>query len=158
MSSVYGLLERLYLGSIPTILFVVILLLILDRLFFHPVARVMEKRAEETDGALARAREQAAQAEKLAGEYARAIQAARLEIYGARQEDHQRALAERERMLEQARQRGDKLIQEAQAALAAEADAAKTQLTAVSHSLAREITWRILGMEPPPAEDGNVRA
>ncbi len=157
MNSVSGMLEQLYVQSIPTILFVLVLLVILDRLFFRPIARVTGKRAEATIGALDRAKKQVGESEARSQEYAAALQAARLEIYTTRQDDRRKALAERERALEVAREEAARLVKEAQGTLASEADAARLELLTVSRTLAAEITEKILAPEPP-RDGGRIRA
>jgi F0F1-type ATP synthase membrane subunit b/b' len=145
MSQISGSLGQLYLHSIPTIVFVVILFIILNYLFFRPLAEVMKKRADATEGAIARAREQAGAAEAKSRAYEDAMRAARGEIYAGRQEDRKRALAEREQLLKSARERGEGLVKDAQAALTREAAAAREELAAAANTLAREITEKILG-------------
>jgi F-type H+-transporting ATPase subunit b len=157
MTEVLGLLKQLYIHSIPTIIFVIVLFIILDRLFFRPIAEVVKKRRAATVGALEGARKQAAEAEAKAREYEGAIHAARLQIYSARQDDRQRTLAKRDESLKAARERADRLVKEAQGSIAAEAAAAKEQLAASSESLARQITERILGESFAPGLDGGAR-
>jgi F-type H+-transporting ATPase subunit b len=157
MTEVSGLLRQLYIHSIPTAIFVIVLFLILDRLFFRPITEVMRKRADATVGALEWARKQTNEAEAKSREYAAALHAARVELYSVRQDDRQKALAERESALKAARERGDGLVKEAQASIAAEAAAAKEQLTGASQSLALEITERILGEGLTPNANPGAR-
>lgn len=144
MAGVFGALKQLYIHSIPTIIFVIILFIILDRLFFRPMAEVMKKRKDATVGAIEAARKHAAAAEEKSRQYDAGMRGARTEMYSTLQEDRQKALAERESSLKSAREQADGLIHEAQASIAAEAGAAREQLLASSESLAREITERIL--------------
>jgi F-type H+-transporting ATPase subunit b len=145
MNQTFGALEQLYIRSIPTVVFVIVLFLILDYLFFGPIARVMNRRAEATEGAIEAARKQASLAEEKSHQYDSAIQAARFEIYSARQEERRRALEEREQLQKTTRARAELMVKEAQTSIATEAATAKEQLTASSESLAMEITERILG-------------
>jgi F-type H+-transporting ATPase subunit b len=157
MNQTWVSLEQLYIHSIPTIIFVIVLFIVLDRLLFRPVASVMKEREDATTGALERARKQANEAEAKSRDYQSAIQAARTEIYATRQEDRQRGLAERETSLKAAHERSDLLVKEAQASIAAEADAAREQLAASSELLARELMERILGEGPAPAIQGGTQ-
>jgi F-type H+-transporting ATPase subunit b len=154
MNEVSGLLKQLYISSIPTIIFVIILFIVLERVLFRPLAAVMKRRADATEGAMLKARQQAAEAEAKFQEYAGKIQSARLKMYAARHEDRQKALAERESNLRTARAHADALVKEAQAAIAAEAATAKDQLEASSYALAGEIAGRILaeGVRPGAPE------
>lgn len=143
MSDAFRLIGQLFVRSVPTVIFVIILLAILDRLFFRPVAEVMKKRAESTTGALARAREQMSEAESKSRQVESALQAARAEIFKQRQAAHQDALKEQDRALAGAREHAEARVREAQAAIAAEAAMARRQLS--TEVLAREIADKILG-------------
>ncbi|HTV53960.1 MAG TPA: ATP synthase F0 subunit B [Terriglobia bacterium] len=150
-------LKQLFIHSIPTVIFVVVLFIILDRLLFRAIANVMKKREEETSGALERARKRASEAEAKSRAYQSAIQEARAQIYSGRQEDRQKALAERESLLKAVREQSDRLVHEARASIAAEAATAREQLAATSESLARELMERILGEGPAPAAPRGVQ-
>ena len=60
MGDTFRQLGHLFLQTVPTVIFVFLLFLILDRIFFSPLTAVLKKREELTVGALARAREQTA--------------------------------------------------------------------------------------------------
>ncbi|MDE3179341.1 MAG: hypothetical protein KGM47_06730 [Acidobacteriota bacterium] len=145
MGDSFRALGLLFVRSIPTIFFVIILLAILDRLFFRPMAKMMKKRAEETTGAIARAREQINDAETKSRKYESEVQAARAKLYASRQAEHAGALARHEAALREAREHSERLVKEAQAAIAAEMATVKSQLSASCQALASEITDRILG-------------
>jgi F-type H+-transporting ATPase subunit b len=157
MNQIWVSLGQLYIHSTPTVIFVIVLFVILDRLLFRPIADVAKKREDATVGALERARKQASEAEAKSRDYQSAIQAARVQIYAARQEDRQKALAERESTLKAAHERSEKLVKEAQASIAGEAATAREQLSAASESLARELMERILGEGPAPVIHGGAR-
>lgn len=153
MGDPFKLVGLLFVRSAPTVIFVILLLAILDRLFFRPIAQVMKKRAERTVGALARAREEMTEAEAKRRQYEAAVQAARIEIYSQRQAEHQAVLQEHENALRMARERSEALVKEAQVELASEAALVKQQLSISCQSLAREITGKILG-----TADGGTQA
>lgn len=152
MSDALRLVGLLFVRSIPTIIFVVILVAILDRLFFRPIAAVLKQRAGETTGALERARRQAEEAAAKTEHYRGELAAARAEIFRKRQEDHQSALAEMDGVLRRAREHSEGLVHEASQALAAEVAEARRELTASTQSLAREIAGKILAA-PEGGED-----
>ncbi len=60
MGDTFRQLGHLFLQTVPTVVFVFLLFVILDRIFFRPLTAVLKRREESTLGALARAREQAA--------------------------------------------------------------------------------------------------
>ncbi|MGH9398432.1 MAG: hypothetical protein ACRD18_16485 [Terriglobia bacterium] len=144
MGDAFKLIGLLFVRSIPTVIFIIILLAILDRLFFRPIADVMKKRAEGTVGAMSRAREQMSEAETKSRQYEAALQAARMEVYSQRQTEHAKALVQHEASLRAARERSEGLVKEAQAAIAAEAGLVRQQLSVSCQTLANEIAEKIL--------------
>ena len=77
MGEILRQLAHLVVQSIPTVIFVFLLLAILERLFFKPLTRILEERDNATLGALALAREKAATAEAKARQYEASFEAAR---------------------------------------------------------------------------------
>lgn len=160
MSEVFSQLARLFVQSVPTVIFVFLLFVILERLFFRPVLAVLKQRGEATVGTLARAREMAAAAEAKLRDYEAAFQAARQEIYRQREAARRATLSEREGILQKAREQAEAMLREAQASLAGEVAGARTQLHNASRALAEEITATILGRSaqadssPPAGEAG----
>jgi F-type H+-transporting ATPase subunit b len=144
MGEILSQVGHLFLEATPTIVFVFILLIILDRLFFRPVTEVLKQREEATLGALARAREQAAAAEARAREYEAAFLAARQEIYRQREAERRTSLSERESILKKAREQSEGMLREAQASLWAEVAATKKELDSACRSLAEEIAEAVL--------------
>lgn len=145
MSEVLSQLARLFVQSVPTVIFVFLLFVILERLFFRPITAVLQQRGEATVGALARAREQASTAEAKLREYEAAFQAARQEIYRLREAARRAGLSEREGTVQKARAQAERLLREAQASLAAEVAGAQQQLDSACRALAEEIATTILG-------------
>jgi F0F1-type ATP synthase membrane subunit b/b' len=149
MGDIFSQLARLLVQSVPTIIFVFLLLLILDRLFFQRLTEVLEEREAKTLGALARAREQAAAAETRSREYEAAFQTVRQEVYRQREAERREALREREETLKEARQQSESRLAEARARLSAEVEAVKGDLQGACQSLAMEITEIVLGNGSP---------
>ena len=63
MGGLAGQLGHLFVQSFPTVIFVFVLLVVLNKVFFQPLIRTMKKREEQTTGALVKAREQTEAAE-----------------------------------------------------------------------------------------------
>ena len=139
MGEIASQLGQLLVQSIPTIVFVVFLVAFLNRLFFKPLSKTLDARAKATTGALAEAREQAEKAEARLFEYERAIQAARQQLYQHREGVRREALSKRDSRIQDARGRGDLMVNEAQVALEKEIAAAKLELQAAAESLAVEV-------------------
>src|SRR6266568_1396961 len=115
MGGILSQLGHLFLQSTPTILFVFLLFLILERLFFRPLIAMLQQREDATRGALSRAREQVAAAEAKSREYEAAFQRARLEVYRQREAEGRAFLAERESTLQKKREQAEALIKLAEA-------------------------------------------
>jgi F-type H+-transporting ATPase subunit b len=145
MAEIFRELGYLFVQTIPTVIFVFLLFIILDRIFFRPLLAVMKQREEATVGALARAKEQAEAAEEKAHQYEEAFQAARQEVYRQREAERRAGLDERANTLKKAREQAEGTIKDAQANLAAEVTRTKAELESAYRSLAEEITQNILG-------------
>jgi F-type H+-transporting ATPase subunit b len=145
MGEILSQLGHLFVQSIPTVVFVFLLLVILERLFFRPLTTLLQQREEATLGAVARARAQVAAAEARTREYEAAFQTARQDVYRLREAERKRALGERENTLRKAREQSEALLKDAQAGLSRQVEAAKRELESSSRALGLEITEAILG-------------
>ncbi len=145
MGGIISQLAQLFIQTIPTVIIVFCLFVILDRLFFRPLAAVLKTREQETTGAVARASERTAAAEEKGRQYQAAIQTARQEIYRQREADRHAILEHREATLKRAREQSEALVSEAQASLAAEVAQRKKELHDTCQSLGQEIGENILG-------------
>jgi len=140
MGEILSQLGRLFVQSIPTIIFVLFLVAFLNRLFFKPVSQTLDARSKATSGALALAREQADQADAKLHEYEQNIHFARQEIYHHREEARRKSLSERDSKVQAARGRADELVNEAQADLDKQTTLAKSEMTTAVEALADEVT------------------
>lgn len=144
MGQIFGQVGQAFVQAIPTVIFIAILVFVLKRLFFGPVGNVLKAREEQTKGALVRARERAALAGTKAEQYEAAWQKARQEIYSQREADRQAALAAREEVIRQARERAEGLVKDARVSLAAQGQAARQELAPATERLAEEIADTVL--------------
>ena len=144
MGNIFSQIGQAFVQAIPTVVFVGLLVFILRRLFFQPVAAVMKERDRQSKGAVERARERMALAEKRAADYEAVWQKARSEIYALREQDQRSALAAREEAIRQARGQAEASVKDAQKALAAEASAVQAELTRSTQALASQIVSAIL--------------
>jgi F-type H+-transporting ATPase subunit b len=140
MNEILNQLGQLFVQTIPTVIFVFLLLIVLERILFRPLKRVLAEREAATTGALAKAREQAAAAEAKAREYEEALMAARQEIYRQKDLVRNRTLEEREKSLKDAREQAEALLREAMDSIARETTRVQEELKAGCQSLAQEIT------------------
>ena len=158
MGGILSQLGQLFVQSFPTVIFVFLLLVILNKIFFGPLIRVLKQREDMTSGALVRAREQAAAAQAKTREYDAAFQLARQEVYRQREADRQATLKEREGLLQKAREQSEVFIQTAEQNLKAEVESAKVELGAASRTMASEIADLILGKGPSTNRPGGAQA
>jgi F-type H+-transporting ATPase subunit b len=144
MDELFRSLGELFLKAIPTFLLVIALHLYLKRVFFRPMARVLEKRFDATEGARKAAQESLARAAEKAAEYETDLRAARSEIHREQEEVRQKLRKEQARAVVEARHSAEAAVEEASRQLAAELVAAKQSLALQTDSLADEIVDSVL--------------
>jgi F-type H+-transporting ATPase subunit b len=154
MGVIFNQLGHLFLQAIPTVVLVFLLFVILERIFFRPIMGVLKQREDMTVGALARAREQVAEAETKTRQYEEAFQAARQEVYRQREVDRRANVEQRDAASRQAREQAEALITEARASLSAEVVRAKAELDSACQPLAEEISEILVGPESNPGGAG----
>ena len=139
MDEVLRSLGGLLLKAIPTFLLIVLLHLYLKRMFFRPMARVIEERYQATEGARKAAEERLAKAAGKAAEYEASLRAARGEIYREQEELRQSLRQDQARAIAEARQSAGAGAKEASRQLAVELEAARQSLALQTESLASQI-------------------
>jgi len=132
------------LKAVPTFLLVVFLHFFLKGVFFKPLARVLHKRYEATEGARRSAEEALRKAEARTAEYEAAMRAARAEVYQAQEQLHKQLEEHATAELGEARTSTEKLIEKAKTELAADVANARAGLAQQSQLLADQITETIL--------------
>jgi F-type H+-transporting ATPase subunit b len=144
MDEVLRSLGGLLLKAIPTFLLIVLLHLYLKRMFFRPMARVIEERYQATEGARKAAEERLAKAAGKAAEYEASLRAARGEIYREQEELRQSLRQDQARAIAEARQSAGAGAKEASRQLAVELEAARQSLALQTESLASQIADSVL--------------
>jgi F0F1-type ATP synthase membrane subunit b/b' len=134
----------LALKAIPTFLLVVALHFYLKRMFFRPMARVLEERYRATEGAKKAAAESLARTAEKAAEYEASLRAARGELYREQDEARQRLRQQHADAAKQAHADAQAAVKEAGHRLAEELAAAKQSLAARTGDLADEIVDTVL--------------
>jgi len=145
MGGILSILANLFASTVPTVIFVFLLFVIFNQFLYKPLSAVMKKREEETTGAMARAREQAALAEEKTRQHDATFQAARQEVYRQREAARRSMLEDRQAALDKAREQSEALTREAAAGLAAEVAQSKKELLADCQSLGRQVASTVLG-------------
>lgn len=132
--------------SVIWVIFSVLLLtVVLERLLFKPVLRVMAERARAIDSARELAERSATEARLATAEFERKTSDARAELYKQMDEMRRTAMAERAEILARTRAEAEAEIAAASAKLTADADAARRKLAADADALGAAIAERILG-------------
>lgn len=127
------------------IFFVLLLTVILDRLLFKPILRVMKQREDAIRSARELAERSATEARAAAAEFEQKTTAARAEIYRQMDDMRRAALAERTEILARTRAEAEAEIAAAGAKLDADAAEARRRLEADAEALGAAAAERILG-------------
>jgi F-type H+-transporting ATPase subunit b len=153
MEEILRELGELVLGSVPTMILFLILVLAYQFILYRPLMRTRAARFDRTRGAMERAYAAIAAADAKSQEYEAKLRAARAAIYRAREERLQRWNAEKEIALASARLLAQERTEGAKKEIAAQAVLAKTQLQASASQLAAQVLEAVL----PVAAAGSVR-
>jgi F-type H+-transporting ATPase subunit b len=130
---------ELLLGSIPTVVFFLLLYGLYTLLVHQPLTRILAERREHTQGAIEKAQADVASAEARTAEYERRLREARLEIFKAQEARRAQAAQERARLLADARNRAQAQVETARVAIEQDKQAARTSLEADAGRMAAEI-------------------
>jgi F-type H+-transporting ATPase subunit b len=152
MDETFRQISELLLGSIPTIIFFLLLYGLYTVLVHKPLVRVLAERHARTQGAIEKARADIALAERRTAEYEQKLRDARIAILRAQEARRALAAKAREAALSQARTQSQAQVQQARAAIEQDKLAAKTTLEAEAGRLASEIIRIVL--EPALAQAG----
>lgn len=142
----------LLLGSIPTIIFFLLLFGLYTGLVHKPLARVLSERRDRTAGAIEKARADIQSAEARTAEYEQKLREARLAVFKAQEARRAKAAQARAAAVAKAREQAQAQIEQARAEIERDKVAAKTSLEAESGRLASEIIRTVL--EPALAQAG----
>jgi F-type H+-transporting ATPase subunit b len=135
---------ELLLGSIPTVVLLLLLYAIYQNLVRKPLERVLGERRERTEGAVAKARADVAAAEARTQEYEQKLRDARMAVFKAQDARRQQAQQLRAQAMAEARTRAQQQIREARVAIEQDMAAARTGLQDETERLASDIIRTIL--------------
>jgi F-type H+-transporting ATPase subunit b len=144
MQEIIQQLGTLLLGSVPTILLFIVLVLAYQFLVQGPLTATLQERRSRTEGAQKRAHQAIAQAEDLATEYAERLRQARGEVFKAREARVKQWNAERDAALDAAHKAAGLKVNQAKAELEAEAAQARLAIQASAGDLARQVVRAVL--------------
>jgi F-type H+-transporting ATPase subunit b len=152
MDEILHQLGDLMVGSIPTAIIFVVLVLAYRFLVFGPLSRTLAERRERTQGAMERAQIAIAAADAKSQEYEAKLRAARAEIFRHREQRMQQWNVERENALASARLSAQEHVRLAQATLASQTADARKQIEGSTEQLAAQILQAILPPDVASAE------
>jgi F-type H+-transporting ATPase subunit b len=135
---------ELLLGSIPTIVFMVLLYGIYTALVHKPLVKVLAERRSKTEGAVEKARADIAATEARTAEYEQRLREARMSVFKNQEALRQQALQSRAAAVDEARNKARAQVEQARAAIGKDKAAAQAGLQAESGKLAAEIIRIVL--------------
>ena len=152
MQEVFGQVGNLLLGSVPTLILFILLVLAYQLLVQGPLSKTLAERRARTTGAVEEANKAIAAAEAKANDYALRLRQARAEVFKAREERVKQWSQERDMALEAARNAATVRVLEARVSLENDAVAARQTLMAGVGQLAEQIVRAVM-----PAAAGGSR-
>ncbi|MDR3726596.1 MAG: hypothetical protein P4K86_06100 [Terracidiphilus sp.] len=144
MQEIIQQVEALFLGSVPTVLLFIVLVLAYQFLVQGPLSATLKQRRARTEGAIEDAQRAIAHAEERAAEYAASLRQARAEVYKIREQRVKHWTAERDAALDAARKVAALKVSQAKAELEAEAALARQTIHASAGELANQVVRAVL--------------
>jgi F-type H+-transporting ATPase subunit b len=144
MDETFRQISELLLGSVPTIIFFLLLYGLYTVLVHKPLMRVLAERRARTQGAIEKARADIALAERRTAEYEQKLRDARIAILKAQEARRALASKARDAAVAQARTQSQAQVQQARAAIEQDKQAAQTTLDSEAGRLATEIIRIVL--------------
>jgi F-type H+-transporting ATPase subunit b len=144
MEEILNKLGELVLGSVPTMVLFILLIIAYGVLVRRPLNRILAERRARTTGAVEQARGAIAAAEAETSAYEDKLRNARAEIFKARDQKLQQWNAERETAIAQVRQSTQERILAAKLEIEQSATAARTQIESMSAELSSRILSAVL--------------
>jgi F-type H+-transporting ATPase subunit b len=135
---------ELLLGSIPTVIFFLLLYALYTVLVHKPLVRVLSERHARTQGAIEKARSNVASAEARTAEYERRLRDARVALFKAQEARRARASQARAEAVAEARKKAQVQIGQARVAIESDKKAAMGSLEQEAQRLASEIIRTVL--------------
>ena len=135
---------ELLLGSVPTIIFFLLVFGFYTVLVHKPLMAVLTERRARTQGAIEKARADIDSAEKRTAEYEQKLRDARLALFRAQEERRAKASQARSAAVEQARKEAQTKVEEARAGIERDTTEARKSLEAEANRLAGEIIRTVL--------------
>ena len=152
MDQILRQLVGLVLGSVPTMILFIALVVAYGLLVRGPLDKVLAERRARTSGAVEQARNAIAAAETETTQYEDRLRAAKNEIFQAREQKLKKWNAERDAALEQVRQAAQEKIKAARQEVEQSAVTARLQIEGMSSELSAQILKAVLPAEVMASE------
>src|SRR6202158_687119 len=136
MNEILGQLGGLLLGSVPTIIFVILLFGIYPAGLHNPLTKVLAERRSRTEGAIEKAQADIAQAEARTADYEQRLREARMTLFKSQEARRQVALQARCAAVNEARTKAQAQVDQARKAIEQDKVSAQSGLEAESGRLA----------------------
>jgi F-type H+-transporting ATPase subunit b len=144
MDEILNQLGGLFIGSVPTIVFFLLLVVAYGLLVRRPLDAVLTERRKRTSGAIEQAKAAIGQAENETAIFEEKLRAARNELFNARAARLKQWAAERDHALEQARTETQAKVSAARLTLEQSASAGRQQIESMSGELSAQVLKAIL--------------
>jgi F-type H+-transporting ATPase subunit b len=144
MDEILRQLGGLLLGSVPTIIFVLLLWGTYTALVHKPLVKVLAERRSRTEGAIEKAQADIAQAEARTSDYEQRLREGRMAVFKSQEARRQLALQARASAVAEARARAQAQVDQARAAIEEDKVAAQASLQTESGKLATAIIRIVL--------------
>ncbi len=154
MDQIFSELGGLVLGSVPTMIFFILLVVLYGFLVRRPLDKVLQERRARTSGAVEQARGAISAAEAETAVYEDKLRIAKRDIYAAREQKLKQWNAERDAALEQARVATQDRVRAARQEIEQSASAARQQIESLSDALSQQIMRAVLpaGISPEASQ------
>jgi F-type H+-transporting ATPase subunit b len=150
MDQILNQLGGLVLGSVPTMVLFLLLVISYAFLVRRPLERVLAERGARTTGAVDQARGAISEAEAKMAEYEDRLRKAKAEIFGAREKRLKQWNAERDQALAGARATTSEKVQAAKTEIEQSVLVARRQIEGMSAELSDQILRAVMPAETRP--------
>jgi F-type H+-transporting ATPase subunit b len=147
MDEILTQLGGLVLGSVPTMIFFLLLVIAYGLLVRRPLQRVLAERRARTSGAIEDSRASISEAEAKATEYEDRLRRARADIFAAREKKIQQWHAERDKALADARAATSERVKAGKIEIDQSVAAAQRQIEGMSAELSEQIMRAVMPAE-----------
>ncbi|HEY0566416.1 MAG TPA: ATP synthase F0 subunit B [Terriglobales bacterium] len=138
------------LGALPTVVLFTITYIAYRVLVHKPLVRVLADRRARTQGAVEKAQQDIAAAERKTAEYEAQLREARMKIFQQQEQRRRQWSDERTALVHQARQEAEGRIKVARGSLDQDVEAAKSEIQQSAQTLSEQVVRSVLKTQRQP--------